>query len=215
MTKIVYKYNISRLNRKRRRHSNFRASAYRSRCPNERRWHLSRRDAIATLGAAAGLTFPRSNLATSERADDSTGLQTACDIADAVRHCKVSAVELLDRSLARIEVTNGRLNAFVYLDPDGTAARRIDEQVRRGADADLLAGVPLGVKDLDDCAGLPTSQGSLFDKNSPATADFPSSAEARAAGAVPVSKTAAPEFGTHSITWSLAWGTTRNPWARR
>jgi aspartyl-tRNA(Asn)/glutamyl-tRNA(Gln) amidotransferase subunit A len=75
--------------------------------------------------------------------------------------------------------------------------------------------VPFGVKDLEDCAGLPTSHGSLLYQGRPAVDDDSVQVgRMRAAGAVPVGKTAAPEFGTLSWTRTKAWGTARNPWAR-
>ena len=76
-----------------------------------------------------------------------------------------------------------------------------------------FAGVPIGVKDLEDCAGMPTSRGSLVYKGrSPVEHDSIHVARLRAAGAVPVGKTAAPEFGTLNFTRTKAWGVARNPW---
>jgi aspartyl-tRNA(Asn)/glutamyl-tRNA(Gln) amidotransferase subunit A len=85
--------------------------------------------------------------------------------------------------------------------------------VRRGEDPGPLAGVPFGVKDLYDLAGLPTSKGSLLFKDGPPAAhDSLDVARMRAAGGVPVGKTAIPEFGSVCFTASPAWGVTRNPW---
>jgi aspartyl-tRNA(Asn)/glutamyl-tRNA(Gln) amidotransferase subunit A len=73
--------------------------------------------------------------------------------------------------------------------------------------------VPFGVKDLEDCAGMPTSHGSLMYKDRPPVdEDSIHVARLRAAGAVPVGKTAAPEFGAVALTDTKAWGITRNPW---
>ena len=86
------------------------------------------------------------------------------------------------------------------------------EQIRRGQDPGPLAGLPLGVKDLDHCAGMPTTYGSaVFRDAPPAPRDSPDVARARAAGAIPVGKTAVPDFGLHSVTWSSLFGVTRNP----
>ena len=104
----------------------------------------------------------------------------------------------------------------MHLDADlaraaAEASRR--DRVARGDDPGPLAGVPFGVKDLDDCEGMPTSQGSLWFKGGPpADADAIHVARFRAAGAVPVGKTAVPEFGTWAYTATKAWGVTRNPW---
>jgi aspartyl-tRNA(Asn)/glutamyl-tRNA(Gln) amidotransferase subunit A len=142
-------------------------------------------------------------------------VETPREIAAAVRDRTVSAVEVLERCLAAIANGNGPLNAFVHLDPDlaGATAAAVDAKVAAGVDPGPLAGVPFGVKDLEDCAGMPTSHGSLLFKGRPAVAaDSVHVARLRAAGAVPVGKTAAPEFGTPAFTSTRAWGTTRNPW---
>jgi aspartyl-tRNA(Asn)/glutamyl-tRNA(Gln) amidotransferase subunit A len=140
---------------------------------------------------------------------------TVVDAAAAVRSRAVSAVELVESALAAIDARNEPLNAFVCLDADGAraAAREIDARVAAGDDPGPLAGVPFGVKDLDDCVGMPTSKGSRWYHGGPAaTEDALHVARLRAAGAVPVGKTAAPEFGTWAFTASPALGVTRNPW---
>jgi aspartyl-tRNA(Asn)/glutamyl-tRNA(Gln) amidotransferase subunit A len=69
------------------------------------------------------------------------------------------------------------------------------------------------VKDLDHCSGMPTSFGSLLYKGRPpVTSDSIHVGRMRAAGGVPVGKTAMPEFGAVALTDTKAWGTTRNPW---
>ncbi len=142
-------------------------------------------------------------------------LPSASEAADAVRRGEMSAQTLLEECLAAIDERNDVLNAFVYLDAEGARARaaEIDDQVRRGEDPGPFAGVPFGVKDLEDCAGMPTSHGSLLYKNAPPVSeDSIHVARLRAAGAVFVGKTAAPEFGTIQFTRTKAWGVTRNPW---
>jgi aspartyl-tRNA(Asn)/glutamyl-tRNA(Gln) amidotransferase subunit A len=137
-------------------------------------------------------------------------------LAESVRSGSVSAVSLVEEAFRRIEATNEALNAFVHLDEAGAlaAASSIDGAVARGVDPGPLAGVPLGVKDLHDCAGMPTSHGSLWFKGGePAAADDVDVARLRAAGAVPVGKTAAPEFGILNFARTKAWGVTRNPWS--
>ena len=140
---------------------------------------------------------------------------SAVQIADAVRAGDRRAVDILDECLSAIERLDGRLNAFVHVDPEGArrAAEAIDSAVAAGRDPGPLAGVPFGVKDLEDCAGMPTSYGSLLYKGRPPVpADSVPVARMRNAGAIPVGKTAAPEFGAAALTDTKAWGTTRNPW---
>jgi aspartyl-tRNA(Asn)/glutamyl-tRNA(Gln) amidotransferase subunit A len=187
--------------------------------------NLTRRDALRALGvgtsglAALSLTGPSQELASPKKivcsSKQEPNLVTASGIADLVRNRKVSAVEVLEVYLKRIEATNPKLNAFVFVDPESALkmAKSVDDRIHRGQDPGALAGVPLGIKDLDDCMGMPTSFGSLLHKGGPAmAADSPHVARARQAGAIMVGKTATPEFGSSSTTTSKAWGVTRNPW---
>ncbi|MEO8448455.1 MAG: amidase [Gemmatimonadota bacterium] len=127
----------------------------------------------------------------------------------------VSAVAVLERYIDRIQSANPDINAFTHLNLESAraVARSIDELVGHGADPGPLAGVPLGVKDTEDCIGMPTWHGSTLYRDRPvARADSALVARARAAGAVPVGKTAVPELALHAITSSPVSGTTRNPW---
>jgi aspartyl-tRNA(Asn)/glutamyl-tRNA(Gln) amidotransferase subunit A len=141
--------------------------------------------------------------------------ETAIEIAESVRSGQRKAVEVLDECLAAVAAGNERLNAFVHLD-EGLArasAEAVDAVVAGGGDPGPFAGVPFGVKDLDDCAGMPTSHGSLVYKDRGSVEqDSIHVARLRAAGGVPIGKTAAPEFGTLNFTKTKAWGITRNPW---
>jgi len=144
-----------------------------------------------------------------------TGEPTVRDIAAQVRSGERSAKEVLELHLERIEQGNEALNAIVHLDVEGAraVAEAVDATVAGGEDPGPFAGVPFGVKDLEDCAGMPTSQGSLlFLGRPPVEEDSIHVARLRAAGAVPVGKTAAPEFGTLNFTKTKAFGVTRNPW---
>jgi len=142
-------------------------------------------------------------------------VRTVVDVAEAVRAGELKATEILDECLGSIAARNDELNAFVHLDVDAAraAAEAVDAAVANGEDPGPLAGVPFGVKDLEDCAGMPTSHGSLLYKGRPPVAtDSAHVRRLRAAGAVPVGKTATPEFGVTAFTHTKAWGTTRNPW---
>jgi aspartyl-tRNA(Asn)/glutamyl-tRNA(Gln) amidotransferase subunit A len=139
----------------------------------------------------------------------------ATALADGVRAGSTTAVSAVARALDAA-TADVELGAFVVLDPEGAmaAAEAVDAAVARGEDPGPFAGVPIGVKDLEDCAGLPTSHGSLlYQGRPPVAADSIHVARLRAAGAIPIGKTAAPEFGTLSWTRTKAWGTARNPWA--
>ncbi len=141
--------------------------------------------------------------------------QTAIEIADAVRRGERRAVEVLDEALVAVAAGNERLGAFVHVDEQvaRAAAEAVDVAVAEGRDPGPFAGVPIGVKDLEDCGGMPTSHGSLaFAERGPVGADSLHVARLRAAGAVPIGKTAAPEFGTLNFTKTRAFGVARNPW---
>src|SRR3954447_26066213 len=173
--------------------------------------------AIATSSARLAIRFRtrRSCWPVSEPTPNVPRMRTVIETAEAVRRGELKAVEVLDECLTAIDAGNTRLNAFVHLDPDlaRRAAEAVDEAVAAGRDPGPLAGVPFGVKDLEHCAGMPTSQGSLLYKGrGPVEEDSVHVSRLRAAGAVPVGKTAAPEFGSYAFTDSRAWGTTRNPW---
>jgi aspartyl-tRNA(Asn)/glutamyl-tRNA(Gln) amidotransferase subunit A len=135
--------------------------------------------------------------------------------AEAVANGDVSARELIESSLARIHELQPALNAFVYVDADGAlaAADAVDQALAAGDPVGALAGVPFGVKDLEDCIGMPTTRGSRWYADAPpATRDDIHVERFRAAGAIPIGKTAAPEFGAFGYTASALHGVTRNPW---
>ncbi|HUR79077.1 MAG TPA: amidase [Acidimicrobiales bacterium] len=142
-------------------------------------------------------------------------MRSAIEIAQAVRVGELKATEILDYCLARIAEHNEALNAFVAIDEDAAraAAAQVDDTIAAGRDPGPFAGVPMGVKDLEDARGFTTSHGSLLFKDAaPSTQDSIHMARLRAAGCVPIGKTAAPEFGTVAFTHTKAFGTTRNPW---
>ncbi|HZD65449.1 MAG TPA: amidase family protein [Acidimicrobiales bacterium] len=140
--------------------------------------------------------------------------ETVAELAGAVRGGERSAVELVTAALDRIESLDGRVGAFVALDPEGamTRARALDQARANGEVLGPLAGVPIGVKDLEDAAGLPTTRGSAaFAGRGPAKADSILVARLKAAGAVVVGKTNTPELGWKAETDNVVFGATRNP----
>jgi aspartyl-tRNA(Asn)/glutamyl-tRNA(Gln) amidotransferase subunit A len=132
-----------------------------------------------------------------------------------VRSGQISAREAVAASLDRVAALDADLNAFVCIDAEQAlaAADLTDAARRSGEDLGPLAGVPFGVKDLEDCIGLPTTRGSRWYAGGPvATRDDLHVARFRAAGAIPIGKTATPEFGAWGYTASPLLGVTRNPW---
>ncbi len=138
------------------------------------------------------------------------------DLADRVTRREVSARELTEVALARIEATNGELNAFVAVDAESARAQaaEIDQRVAAGDDVGPLAGIPIGVKDTEDAIGFRTTLGSaLFADRPRATADSVLVDRLRQAGCVIVGKTNTPEFAWKADTDNEVFGRTANPWS--
>jgi aspartyl-tRNA(Asn)/glutamyl-tRNA(Gln) amidotransferase subunit A len=136
------------------------------------------------------------------------------EIAEALRTKTLSPVELMQATLERIDATHEKLNAFVSLREREALladAKEAEARIARG-EARAIEGVPLGVKDLEDVAGLVTSMGSVPFKDNLAVRDSVQVERLRAAGAIVVGKTNAPEFGYTAITKNLLFGASRNPW---
>ncbi len=137
-------------------------------------------------------------------------------IAERVRSKQQSAREVTELALARIEELNPTINAFVAWDATAALAQAdtIDQRIANGEDVGPLAGVPMGVKDLEAVQGFVTSFGSALHVNDgPAANDSVHVARYRAAGAVIVGKTNTPEYGHKGATDNLPFGATRNPWS--
>lgn len=140
--------------------------------------------------------------------------RTAVDLQRLLHRGDVSATEVLDDHLARIDECNTSVNAIVTLVPD-LARRRaaeLDDAFARTGPVGPLHGLPVAHKDLAWTAGIRTTFGSpLFADNVPDT-DSLIVARMRAAGAVTVGKTNTPEFGAGSQTFNPVFGATLNPW---
>lgn len=142
-------------------------------------------------------------------------MRRVVETADAIRRGQERAVDVLEQCLARVRDRNRELNAFVMMRADEARreAEEVDRRVARGEDPGRLAGVPFGVKDIEDLTGLPTTQGSLLLKDAPpAKRDSVHVERLRAAGAVAIGKTNICEFGIDASTYNRLWGVTRNPW---
>ena len=126
---------------------------------------------------------------------------------------KLSPVELLESCLSRIEKTNGAVNAVVAMDADAARkrARELEQAFARGEDPGAIAGIPIGIKDLQATAGLRTTRGSLLYKDDVPTEDEYSVGNIRRAGGVILAKTNTPEFGAGANTRNRVYGATGNP----
>ena len=126
---------------------------------------------------------------------------------------ELSPVELTKSCLARIEQTNGAVNAMVAIDEEGAldSARNAEQAVMHGEPLGLLHGLPVGIKDLQATAGLRTTYGSLIYENHVPEEDEDTVANLRDEGGIIIAKTNTPEFGAGANTKNRVYGATGNP----
>lgn len=139
-------------------------------------------------------------------------------VAQLVRRREASCVELVERALRLVEVGNPGIGAVVALRREQALAEAAHQDRRLAAGEKLgpLAGVPALVKDLEDVAGMVTTQGSLlYAATPPAVTDGLVPGRLRAAGAVVIGKTNLPECAFEAYTANRLFGPTRNPWDLR
>ena len=131
-----------------------------------------------------------------------------------IRRGEVSAVEVLNAHLERIERVNPALNAIVTYVPELAleTARAADDRQARGEELGLLHGLPIAHKDLAETAGIRTTMGSLVFRDYVPEADDLIIARLKAAGCITLGKTNVPEFGAGSHTFNSVFGATRNPY---
>ncbi|MEO5568094.1 MAG: amidase family protein [Gemmatimonadaceae bacterium] len=140
-------------------------------------------------------------------------MEAASEVAARVRSGALSPVAVVEEALARIAHRNPELNAIVTQNPHALDdARALEKRIARGEDVGLLAGVPVGIKDVTPVAGLRTTYGSPIYKDHVPTADALIVERLRNAGAIIIGKTNTPEFAAGGNTWNDVFGRTRNPW---
>jgi Asp-tRNA(Asn)/Glu-tRNA(Gln) amidotransferase A subunit family amidase len=140
-------------------------------------------------------------------------LQPATDIASQVRTGRLRAQDVVASALTRAEESQSQLNAFTLIDHEGAMARAlgIDKLVEAGKDPGPLAGVPVGLKDLIDQAGLPNTKGGSF----PVEPSQGSATVVRRlgnSGAVIIGRTGLHEFAFGFTSENHWFGPVRNPW---
>src|SRR5438105_7837106 len=137
----------------------------------------------------------------------------ALELAGLIRRKEVSPVELVELYATRIEKLNPQLNAYVTptLDRAMDDARAAEGELS-GDDLPRFLGVPISIKDLNDTAGIRTTQGSAAFADRIPDTDDDVVAVLKRAGFIILGKTNTPEFGNGPWTEPLAFGPTRNPW---
>ncbi len=160
---------------------------------------------------------------------------SALEIAEGVRSGATSATAVAKHFLSRVKKHDGKVRAFLAVDPDVTLvhAARVDRAVAEGRNPGPLAGVPVAIKDNLCLRGLPTTCASrILAGDAPASAntgaaetwppdlrnawrppyDADCLTKLLAAGAVPLGKTNLDEFAMGSSTENSAFGASKNPW---
>ena len=129
-------------------------------------------------------------------------------LADALGRRELTSADLVERALARYAETEPRVHAWAWLDIERARrlARASDDRRRSGAPVGRLEGVPIGVKDIFDTAGIPTENGSAVFAGRVPDASAEAVRGAEAAGAIVFGKTVTAELAY------LTPGPTRNPW---
>ncbi|MDP4969888.1 MAG: amidase [Burkholderiaceae bacterium] len=126
---------------------------------------------------------------------------------------QISPVELMEACIAQIETYNPAINAIAATDFERArdTAKKAETAVMRGESLGLLHGLPLGVKDLQDTAGLLTTYGNVGLRGNIPARDNSLVSRLRQAGAIVTAKTNTPDMGAGANTRNAVWGATGNP----
>ena len=139
---------------------------------------------------------------------------TASEAARAFAAKTLSPVELMTALLERIDRLEPRIHAFIQLDGDAamTMARNAEAEIAAGRIRGPLHGVPVGIKDIIDVAGLPTTAHSKILVGNIARADAVAVGKLRQAGAIVLGKLSTHEFAIGGPSFDLPFPPARNPW---
>ncbi|MBB1256364.1 Asp-tRNA(Asn)/Glu-tRNA(Gln) amidotransferase subunit GatA [Streptomyces alkaliterrae] len=139
---------------------------------------------------------------------------TAAETAERIKSGEVTAVEVTEAHLARINAVDEKVNAFLHVDRQGAleAARAVDAKRAAGEKLGPLAGVPLALKDIFTTEGVPTTVGSKILEGWIPPYDATLTKRLKAADVVILGKTNMDEFAMGSSTENSAYGPTGNPW---
>jgi aspartyl-tRNA(Asn)/glutamyl-tRNA(Gln) amidotransferase subunit A len=139
---------------------------------------------------------------------------TAGEIAKGFAEKTFSPVEITKALLARIAVLQPKLHAFIRIDEAGAmaAAQAAEAEMAAGRVRGPLHGVPVGLKDIIDVAGLPTTAHSRVLIDNVARTDAVVTSKLRQAGAVILGKLSTHEFAIGGPSFDLPWPPARNPW---
>src|SRR5690625_3396801 len=140
--------------------------------------------------------------------------KTAAQLARALHSGEISAREVTQAHLDRIEAVDPQLNAFLHVDAEGALATAadVDERRARGEQLAPLAGVPVALKDVVVTKDVPTTAASKILEGWIPPYDATIVERMRSAGMPVLGKTNLDEFAMGASTEYSAFGPTRNPW---
>jgi amidase len=138
----------------------------------------------------------------------------ATELRRLIRDREISPVELVERTLRRIEQVNPVVNAYctVAAEQALAVARQAEGTIARGEALGPLHGIPVAIKDMALTAGIRTTFGSRLFADHVPTEDSLEVARLKQAGAIVVGKTNTPEFAAGPNTLNALFGATCNPW---
>ena len=136
--------------------------------------------------------------------------QTMIELRGQLRRGEVSAREVTQAVLDRIQAVDGRLKAYLWLNAEDALAQA--DAIDRAGKDQPLAGIPIAIKDVLNVVGQPCTCASKILRGHTAVYDATVIRQLRAAGAVLLGRTNMDEFAMGSSTENSSWGVTRNPW---
>jgi aspartyl-tRNA(Asn)/glutamyl-tRNA(Gln) amidotransferase subunit A len=142
---------------------------------------------------------------------------SATEIAKAYADRTLSPTELVQTLLKRIEALQPRLHAFIRLDAEAAmdAAKAAEQELAAGRVRGPLHGIPVGIKDIIDVAGLPTTCHSKILVDNIAKHDAVCVSKLRGSGAIVMGKLSTHEFAIGGPSFDLPFPPARNPWNPR
>jgi len=139
---------------------------------------------------------------------------SATEVAKRIRNKDISAAEVAEASIERMEKLDSILHAYCVPTCDlmRTQAKEVDKKIAKGEEAGPTAGVPVGIKDLVVMKDYPTVSGCAAYKNFVSDQDDVVVERLKKSGSLILGKTNVPELGYSGVGHNPVFETTRNPW---
>ncbi|MEK6709115.1 MAG: amidase [Nitrospinota bacterium] len=139
------------------------------------------------------------------------------ELAQRINKKEISPLDVVEASLRRIEEVNPKVLGFIHVTADQARkeAKRAGEEIAAGRSKGPLHGIPFGVKDIIDTAGVRTTMGSAFFMDNVPREDAFAVAGLKRAGAILLGKCHTQEFASGPLSHNPHLGTARNPWDLR